>query len=131
MGHVCLPVCLPVCMAVSSTVLRCFSLFAFSLLVFTASLIGIFFWSFAKLAMQALSSTGAEYPAPVDDNACIASLAKDQKKIPISEAVKTKREKAKREKAPENSRRDSHTDICFIFLFFILFLFHFYFIFSF
>ena len=29
-------------------------------------------------------------PAPVDDNACIASLAKDQKKIQISEAVKTK-----------------------------------------
>ena len=37
-------------------------------------------------------------PAPVNDNASIASLAKDQKKIPISEAVKTKREKAKREK---------------------------------
>ena len=30
-------------------------------------------------------------PAPVDDNACITSLAKDQKKIHISDAVKAKR----------------------------------------
>ena len=30
-------------------------------------------------------------PAPVDDDACIASLAKDQKKIHISDAVKAKR----------------------------------------
>ena len=37
-------------------------------------------------------------PAPVDDNVCIASLAKDKKKIPISEAVKAKREKARKEK---------------------------------
>ncbi len=37
-------------------------------------------------------------PAPVDDNVCIASLATDQKKIPISEAVKAKRERAKTEK---------------------------------
>ena len=37
-------------------------------------------------------------PAPVDDNVCIASLAQDKKKIPISEAVKAKREKAKTEK---------------------------------
>ena len=37
-------------------------------------------------------------PAPVDDNVCIASLATDQKKIPISEAVKAKGEKAKTEK---------------------------------
>ena len=33
----------------------------------------------------------ANLPAPVDDDACIASLAKDQKKIPISDAVKAKR----------------------------------------
>ena len=37
-------------------------------------------------------------PAPVDDNVCIASLAKDKKKIPISEAVKAKRERANTEK---------------------------------
>ena len=37
-------------------------------------------------------------PAPVDDNVCIAILAKDHKKIPISEAVKAKRERAKTEK---------------------------------
>ena len=41
-----------------------------------------------------------------DDDACTASLAKDQKKIPISEAVKAKRERAK----TENHRRtlDEH-----------------------
>ena len=37
-------------------------------------------------------------PVPVDDDACTASLANDQKKIPISEAVKAKRERANTEK---------------------------------